>query len=432
MNSSRQSTVPFGVNCMTPWRALQWVRLMRSRLGLGAGPAIAMVLVATLAGCSRAEDNPAAKGGSREPASAKKLAGITYWNDKKPEIPWSIHIVKLDRAQADLVFTSTLARNTVFGLSTLGSQIGSVPASVGKPVVGINGDFYVVDHGPYIGDPRGLQIMNGEVVSAPTDQVVFWIDATSQPHSAHVESKFTLTWPDGATSPLKLNEERSARESVLYTPRLGPSTRAVGGREVVVAREADSPWLPLTIATHYTLKVTEVRDTGDTSLKGDRMVLSFGAKVANAATLVVGSILKISTGTDPELSGVRFAIGGGNIMIRQGVVQDIQIPSGGAYKYRSVLERHPRSAVGFNRTHIFLVEVDGRQPDLSVGMTLHELGEYMRGLGCEEAMNFDGGGSSTLWVDGKVVNSPCNGSERDIGNGLVVVRKPTEQAAGGK
>ena len=147
---------------------------------------------------------------------------------------------------------------------------------------------------------------------------------------------------------------------------------------------------------------------------------------------MVGSILKISTGTDPELSGVRFAIGGGNIMIRQGVVQDIQIPSGGAYKYRSVLERHPRSAVGFNRTHIFLVEVDGRQPDLSVGMTLHELGEYMRGLGCEEAMNFDGGGSSTLWVDGKVVNSPCNGSERDIGNGLVVVRKPAEQAAGGK
>jgi hypothetical protein len=357
------------------------------------------------------------------------VPGVSYWNDRKADVPWSIHIAKIDRSRTDLAFVSTHARNTVFGLGTLGSQIRSVPASIGKPVVGINGDFYVVDNGPYVGDPRGLQIMNGELLSAPTDQVAFWIDSAGAPHAAHVESHFTVTLPDGTSLPLKLNEQRGVRDVVLYTPRLGPSTRAEGGHEFVVERNGDGPWLPLEINQTYSVKVSEARESGDTPLKPGIMVLSFGPRLASAANLAVGSVLKVSTATEPMIAGTRTAIGGGNILIHQGVVQDFNMPVSGAYKYRSVVERHPRSAVGFNDTHVFLVEVDGRQPGLSIGMTLHELGLYMKALGCEEAMNFDGGGSSTLWFDGRVVNNPCNGGERDIGNGLVVVWKPTAQAS---
>ncbi|HAM70197.1 MAG TPA: hypothetical protein DCM86_00950, partial [Verrucomicrobiales bacterium] len=262
-----------------------------------------------------------------------------------------------------------------------------------------------------------------------TDQVAFWIDSSGEPHAAHVESNFKVTLPDGTTLPLKLNEERGAREVALYTPRLGSSTRTAGGRELLLAKEGDSPWLPLAVNTTYRLRVTEVREAGDTPLRKDGLVLSFGPKLPAAAGLAAGAVITISTGTTPELGAPRTAIGGGNILIRGGVVQQFSMPASGAYKFRSVVERHPRSAVGYNATEIFLVEVDGRQPGLSIGMTLHELGLYMKGLGCEEAMNFDGGGSSTLWFDGRVVNSPCNGGERDIGNGLVVVRKPAAQAA---
>lgn len=96
----------------------------------------------------------------------------------------------------------------------------------------------------------------------------------------------------------------------------------------------------------------------------------------------------------------------------------------GGYATSSMFDRHPRAAVGWSKTHFYLVEVDGRQGDLSVGMTLAELGDYMAKLGCEEAINLDGGASATCWYRGRVVNSPCNGSERTIANGLVVVRKP--------
>ena len=56
-------------------------------------------------------------------------------------------------------------------------------------------------------------------------------------------------------------------------------------------------------------------------------------------------------------------------------------------------------------------------------MTLNELAAYLVELGCEEAMNLDGGGSATLWYDGKVRNHPCDGYEREVANCLIVCKK---------
>jgi exopolysaccharide biosynthesis protein len=86
-------------------------------------------------------------------------------------------------------------------------------------------------------------------------------------------------------------------------------------------------------------------------------------------------------------------------------------------------EDHPRAAIGWNEKYFYLVEVDGRQKHLSVGMTLDDLAKWLMKLGCTEAMNFDGGGSATLWFDGQVRNSPCDRMEREIANCLVIVRK---------
>ena len=118
--------------------------------------------------------------------------------------------------------------------------------------------------------------------------------------------------------------------------------------------------------------------------------------------------------TTPDLTGVDTAMGGGPTLVR----------GGKAMTWSSIQVRHPRTAMGWSKTHYFLVEVDGRQPDLSVGMTFPELASYMVELGCEEAINLDGGGSATMWVLGQVVNSPSEGRERTGANGLVVIRRP--------
>lgn len=86
---------------------------------------------------------------------------------------------------------------------------------------------------------------------------------------------------------------------------------------------------------------------------------------------------------------------------------------------------HPRTAVGVSRDGrwVRLVVVDGRQPGFSEGMTLVELADWLKDAGCWDAMNLDGGGSSTLASkapDGavRVLNSPSAGTQRSVGNHL--------------
>ena len=89
----------------------------------------------------------------------------------------------------------------------------------------------------------------------------------------------------------------------------------------------------------------------------------------------------------------------------------------------------PRTAVGYSKNgrFLYLVVVDGRQPFYSEGITLQELADLMRALGAEYAMNLDGGGSSTMVVQGqdgkpRVLNSPIDnyipGRERPVANHL--------------
>lgn len=117
--------------------------------------------------------------------------------------------------------------------------------------------------------------------------------------------------------------------------------------------------------------------------------------------------------TVPDLTGVDMAIGGGPALVRDGK----------AVPREEVRVRNPRTAVGWDRDHYYLVEVDGRQRHVSVGMTTEELSDYLVGLGCEGAMSLDGGGSATCWFYGQVMNQPSEGFERDMANALVVVRK---------
>lgn len=100
------------------------------------------------------------------------------------------------------------------------------------------------------------------------------------------------------------------------------------------------------------------------------------------------------------------------------IVVDGDVPS--SFSRGDCDDRHPRTAAGLSRDRqtLYLVTLDGRSGD-SIGATCEELGEVLAGLGAEWAVNLDGGGSTTLWIDSKgVVNNPSDGSERTVGNHL--------------
>ncbi len=353
---------------------------------------------------------------------AKAAEAPAYSQDRKPAVPWSIHVIRVPRSGAFEIHSAHGLGRAV-GLARLSSQARGLNPDLGIPLAAINGDFYR-RQGAYVGDPRGLQIMDGELISAPVGEATFWIDALGEPHAGETVSLMRVTWPNGASAPIGLNEMRPANAIVLYTPALGDSTFTKGGRELVLERADTMPWLPLRAGRAYIAQVAQIRNGGNTPLTPGTLVLSLGPGAVNSCPpLKVGDRLQISTETSPNLRGVKTAIGGGPILVRGGKVQRLRLPDSDSYEVVSMTERHPRSAVGWNDQFIFFVVVDGRQKRWSVGMTLPELAGYLLRLGCTDAMNLDGGGSATLWDASGVRNRPCDGHERVVANSLVVVKK---------
>ncbi len=359
-------------------------------------------------------------------APRRSEPGLSYTNVRVASEPWSLHVVKVDRAQKDLSIFSTHARSKVLGVSLLAEQARSVPREAGRALAAVNGDFYLRDDPTYGGDPRGLQIMNGDLISGPST-VCVWFDPEGNPHLDEVKGDFSVTWPDGRKTPFNLNQRRTSGLAVLYTPTYGPSTRANGGRELVLEPSGAGPWLPLGAGQSYRARVREVQTAGNTPLTGEVLVLSLAPDLLGSLPVVKpGDTLLISTVTTPDLNGVKHAIAGGPALIEKGRAFSLKSPppgSPGAYSEASKYQRHPRSAVGWSPTHFYFVVADGRQPGLSAGMKLAELAEFMAGLGCTEAMNLDGGKSAQLWMNGRIMNSPAQG-EDTVANSLLVVRKP--------
>ena len=335
---------------------------------------------------------------------------FSYQHEQVSTVPWSIHILKLDRTSTEYELDSVLANGVIQGMENLADQMKSYPTNIGRPVGAINGDFYRPD-----GDPEGVQVCHGELVSAPSGRACFWVDAVGTPHGDEVQSLFRVIWPNGSAIRIGLNEERGKDAVVLYTPTMGPSTRTGASREYVL--EADDPnrWLPLKTGTRFKAKIREIRETGNTPLAAGLMVLSVGPNVLNQVPAVkAGDTIEISTATLPDMKNCKTAIGGGPRLVVD------RKPVGG---WRSPHERHPRTAVGWNDDYLFLVLVDGRQPGLSLGMSFTELADYFVKLGCTHAVNLDGGGSASMWLFGQTVSNPSEGRERPIANGLAIVKK---------
>ena len=115
------------------------------------------------------------------------------------------------------------------------------------------------------------------------------------------------------------------------------------------------------------------------------------------------------------------AVGGSNIVLQDGFASHISVGT----EWGDT--RHPRSAVGYKPDgSIVLMVVDGRQPEVSNGASLADVAYIMASLGCTNALNLDGGGSSTFVLKDSngtfnVENSPSDGGLRKVADGLMVI-----------
>lgn len=214
-----------------------------------------------------------------------------------------------------------------------------------------------------------------------------------------------------------INTSRANDDLILYTPQYGARTpEQTSGLEVVIKLSRPLLILPYSVTNPNTAVVGAVKEirqsTGSTLIHFDELVVSAGEaqKDALLAALNTGSTVRFNqeitslsrdcnTPVDKSWTKAYTSIGAAFHLLDSGTVSTPEQDS----------TRAPRTALAYDANYIYLIVVDGRQPEYSQGMTFQELAAFIRDtLGAQDAVAQDGGGSSTMVIDGQVVNRPSD------------------------
>lgn len=279
-------------------------------------------------------------------------------------------------------------------------------------VAAVNGTYFA-----YTGKPLGTLLIDKELISSPIyDRTALIIgdDNTAFIDNIMIECYFKS--PSGIRYNITgVNQGRGSDSTIMYTPAWGALTGTTNdGLELSVSNSL----------------VREIRP-GNSPIPGDGYILSINGPAAQFISQDIKPGDKIEThiriipySTSPK--GITHLISGGPRLIKNGVVYISKFEE--KFKPDIAQGRAARTAVGITKDKkLLLVTVDGlprnktsRDNKSSVGVTLEELAELLLGLGAVEAMNLDGGSSTTMWIDGRVVNQPVNGNQVRVSNALVV------------
>jgi hypothetical protein len=408
---------------------MRFLRLRRSTLW--SPPLIA--LIACRAAAPPADRVAPAAGA----IAARELApGVSYrhWVDSTG--PFAIHLVTVDLRRSDIELRHARARDALRGRERT-TEMTKRAASGGVVVLAaINADFFNLG----TGENENNQVIAGEwwkglkVTDSPYDtydntHIQFGIDADRRPFM----DRYVLdakAWVRGLPTPittLNFNPSGNPEGTALYTSRYGAMTPRDTARQTAEAPLAAAQRRGDTLL--YVRRGAVLATSGAAIPQNGAVLAAYGpgSRLQEVQRMADGDTVRIVLTTLPRtgLGSPALIIGGWPRILRDGADVAVDAPTVEGTISRNAEVRHPRSAIGFSRdsTTLFLLVVDGRSQK-SVGMTLVELAALMRRLGAWHAMNFDGGGSTTMVVGGSIVNAPSDATgEREVGNALLVVRK---------
>jgi hypothetical protein len=336
----------------------------------------------------------------------------------RPSGPWAIQVVEFDLRHPFLQLETVKAGDQLYGKERTSAMAARLDGEKRRVVAAINGDFFDINHGV----PINLQLRNGEVVRQPTGRSVFALSAAEKPVISFLSLVGSLQSESGFWQALSgFNRARNADELVFYNHYFGGSTGTNQfGSEVRI-----KPLKKFSVNDTIRAVVVEThRQVGNAQLEASTYVLSGHGAAENwlARNVALGDTIKFVWCIPETPWRLVEAVGGLPRLVRDGNISVESKAEGGSESFTN--NRHPRTAIGFtaDTSRFFFVTVDGRQPGYSEGMTLLELATFMRELGCGQALNLDGGGSTTMVVRGNVVNRPSDAAgERAVANALLLV-----------
>ena len=266
-------------------------------------------------------------------------------------------------------------------------------------VVAINGGFFK----PQTGVPLGTLMIDGKLYTGPIYNRASIGISDYGFEAGRVEFRGSVSANGHTVNIDNINQPRMLSSYVLAytrdwgsyaptTPRYGVQLQIEDGR--VVKASANPLFIP---ENGYVIVGPK-----------DKLSALFGAEKA-----------EVKIETNPKWQGVKHIISGGPYLVRNGQIFVDTIEE----KLQAIGGRNPRTAIGYTSDGNFIiVTADGREGS-SVGLTLNELAWFMKSLGCVNAINLDGGGSTVMYVNGQIVNSPSQSGGIGLSNALVIGKR---------
>lgn len=331
--------------------------------------------------------------------------------------PLAVYMLRLDRSAKNISFKALKGKDHVIGTApprTMGENLKNID---GEVLATINADFYTMDD-PFAGVPCGMIVKDGELMCSPYGWPALGFEKDTDPKTAliHLHANLQIGAQNMMISQVNRVREKGSGLAI-YTQSFAPSTmNTIAGTDVVVTDL--TPALPLKVGVTYSGKISAVQnDAKDDPIPANSVVFSENGSSGDflKKNATVGSKVSFTVGLDSDWNGVTQALGGWPILIHAGQIQP--------YDYDEYLTkpRHSRSVVGWNDRYLYVVAIDGHDSGNSSGMDMAEEAAFMQELGCTEAMNMDGGGSTGLAVRGDIVNRPTDGLDRSVSSGWAVV-----------
>jgi hypothetical protein len=322
--------------------------------------------------------------------------------------PISVHVVAAD-LQNPAVHVGTVLADDALGPDA--ETVSSMAQRTGA-IAGVNGDYFDIGRTNH---PTNIVVRDGMLIRTPRERYALAILRDGGARLA--EFSFSGSVRIGAqTLPLDaINTLPATPDAIsLLTPTFGPVGAQPSLVLVTLQPNAGVPFGSYRVGSFV---------AGGVQPPG--YYLALGAQAIDPDHLPdIGETIVTDGNLAPlPLADIANAVGGGPLVLQDGHwFDDPDGPSGGAFDHRI-----PSTGAALERDGtLLLIEVDGRQPERSVGLTRPELAALMLALGARDGMAFDGGGSSEMAVqlpgepNSALVTSPSDGVERRVADGIFV------------
>jgi hypothetical protein len=357
--------------------------------------------------------------------------------------PWVVHVLSVDPRIYRGTISPVLSNDEVLDretLSSLSARKGALAA--------VNGGYFVIganDGTP--GDLAGSSILHGALVSEAVDGRTDLVLGANGPFVSALWDAQSVTASDGAARELDGDNRKPGliracggtggdlptelplhdisctdpSELIDFTPVFGPSTEPGDGVEAVLDN---------------TGAVVALREPRGGPIPADGSVLAGTGDAADwlhahaqpGARLAVTTRVQAERGPLPLSPGVGV-VNGGPRLLRDGrpditaEAEGFDHPGDPGFYYAFAVRRNPRTIAGVSGDgRLLLVAIDGRAPGYSAGLSFAEEAAVMQALGARDAVNLDGGGSTTMTIRGTVVTRPSDATgERPIGDAILLM-----------